>query len=346
MMNASAPLKIISLGNCWEHVHPDVIRVPTQFAAYPYFMVFTPYPLTDDRLENPTIRASDNGLDWQRLAETPDPLVLPPDNPDMHHADPELVYDSGRLHLIYLTIRRSTDEVTFNTMNCKGDFHWSKPQVIHEDVGAVSPTYQVSEGIWEEWFIRMNASKNLVHSELVHREGYNLTNLRNERACDIEIPQHVPWHIDVLKVEEAYEALVAAFPKKYDPTRTRLFHLSSKDGLMFKPASKNPIIEPSLFGWDDRAIYRSSFLKEQDGSYWIWYSALSWGCHCGIGLLDGSIDSLHEKTVAFHTHAPVPRYVTRLPGELNGRLRYELRHHLPSRFLSFVPTAFFMHRQR
>jgi len=286
-------------------------------------------------------------LEWHRLPEIPDPVVLPPDNPDVHHADAELIYDSGRLHLIYLTIRRSSKEVTFNTINCKNDFQWSKPQAIHEDVGVVvSPTYQVSEGIWKEWFIRMSSSKKLVHSELVHREGYELTNLRDERVCDVEIPDHVPWHIDVLKVEGGYEVLVAAFPKKYDETRTRLFHLSSKDGLMFRPTSKSPIIIPSLFGWDNRAIYRSSFLKEQDGSYRIWYSAFSWGCHCGIGLLEGSIDSLHEKTAAPDTHVPVPRYVTRLPGELNGRLRYELGQHLPSSLLSLVPTAFFTHRQR
>lgn len=338
-MNASAQLKIISLGNCWEHVHPDVIRVPAQFAAYPYFMAFTPYPLFNERLENPTIRASDNGLNWHRLPETPDPLVSPPDNPGMHHADPELVYESGRLHLIYLTIRRKTDEVTFNTMNCKNDFHWSKPQVIHEDVGAVSPTYQISEGIWKEWFIRWRSSKNFhrsVHSDLVHREGYDLTNLRNERACDIEIPEHVPWHIDVLKVEEGYEALVAAFPNKYGLTRTRLFHLSSKDGLRFKPTSRNPIIRPSLFGWDNCGIYRSSFLKEQDGSYRIWYSAMSWGRHCGIGFLEGSIDSLHEKSAIPETYAPVPHYVTRLPRELNRRIRDELYFHLPSRLLSVL----------
>ena len=344
-MNASAPLKIISLGNCWENTHPDVIRVPPQFATYPYFMAFTPYPLMDDRLENPTIRASHNGLEWHSLSEMPDPIVSPPVDPGMHHADPELVYDSGRLHLIYLTIRRSTDEVTFNAMNCKNDFHWSNPEVIHRDVGAVSPTFQVSEGFWEEWFIRLRYSRNLAHSELLHCDGYDLTSLRNERVCDVEIPEHVPWHVDVLKVEEGYEALVAAFPKKYDPSRTRLFHLSSKDGLTFR-LTKNPIIKPSLFGWDNRAIYRSSFLKEKDGSYRVWYSALSWGCHCGIGLLDGAIDSLNESSVSPDTRAPMPRYVSRLAGELNGWLRYMLRRHLPSRLISSTPTVFFMHRQR
>lgn len=346
MTNASAPLKILSLDNCWEHVHPDVIRVPTEFAAYPYFMAFTPFPMFDERVENPTIRASYDGIHWRKISGTPDPLVPPPESREWHHADTELVYSSGMLHVIYLTIQQRSNNVTFNVISCKDDFQWSEPHVFHEDVGAVSPTFQISGDVWHEWFIRMKAKTRFRSSELVHREGYELNHLRNERLCDIEIPEHIPWHIDVLKVEDGYEALVAAFPKKYASTdRTRLFHLSSKDGLMFRPTTKNPIIKPSLFGWDNRGIYRSSFLKEQDGSYRIWYSALSWGYHCGIALLDGPLDSLHEESVALEAHAPVPRYVTRLPGELNGRLRYELRQHLPSSLLSLIPAAF-MHRQR
>jgi hypothetical protein len=34
------------------------IYVPDQFAGYSYWIVFTPYPLENDRLENPTIQAS------------------------------------------------------------------------------------------------------------------------------------------------------------------------------------------------------------------------------------------------------------------------------------------------
>ena len=347
MMNASAPLMIIALENSWEQIHPDVVYVPEGFGGYPYWMAFTPYPLSNDRLENPTIRASYDGIHWQKTPGTTDPLVPPPESREWHHADTELVYSSGILHVIYLTIQDRSNKTTFNAISCKDDLQWSEPYVFHEDVGAVSPTLQVCGNVWHEWFIRAKAETRFRSSELVHREGYDLTNLRNERVCDIQIPEHVPWHIDVLKVEDGYEALVAASPKKYASTdRTRLFHLSSKDGLIFEPTSKNPLIKPSKFGWDNRAIYRSTFLKKQDGSYRIWYSALSWGYHCGIGLLDGSIDSLHEKTVSPDTHAPVPRYVTRLPGDLNGRLRWELRHHLPSPLLSLIPTEFFIHGQR
>ena len=341
-MNAHAPLKIIGSDNCWEHVHPDVIRVPERFAGYPYWMVFTPYPLMNDRLENPTIRASHDGMNWQRVAGTPDPLVPPPDARELHHADPELIYRAGCLRLVYVTIHRKTDEVTFNSMSCKSDLHWTEPEVIHKDVGAVSPTFQTDGDVLHEWFIRMN-EKDSSRSELVHREGSDLASLGDERKCHVDIPRYVAWHIDVLKVNDGYEALIAAFPYETDNERTKLFHLTSKDGLNFELTGNTPIIEPSSRGWDNRMIYRSSFLKEKDGSYRIWYSAGSWGCHFGIGLLQGTLDSLMDPTTSL---APVPSYIRRLPGEVQGRLRYEVHRHLPSRLLSLLPEQLFLYGQR
>jgi len=331
-MNTTAPLKIIALDNCWEQVHPDVVYVSEGFAGYQYWMAFTPYPKMDDRVENPTIRVSHDGMDWQKVLGISDPVVhTPSDWPKTHHADTELVYSSGHLYLIYLTIQRKTDNVTFNAMGCNSDLRWSKPQVIHEDVGAVSPTFQIDGNVWHEWFIRTNFQKGLNRSELVHREGSDLGSLENERPCHLDIPKHVLWHIDILKVKEGYEGLVCAFPSRTDQTRCRLFHVFSKDGLNFNLTRDGPIIEPSPLGWDNRLIYRSSFLKYPDGTYRIWYSGASWGRHFGIGLLQGSLNSLIEPANAIH--APVPRYVLRLPGEADGWLRYQIRHNLPPSLL-------------
>jgi len=341
-MNARAPLRIIGVGNCWEHVHPDVIYVPEGFAGFSYWIVFTSYPLANDLLENPIIRASHDGMTWQSVTGITDPVVAPPDSCEIHHADPELIYKSGYLHLVYASIHRRTDEATFNCMKCKSDLHWSEPVVIQRDIGAVSPTFQIDGEVFHEWFIRMNMN-DFNHSELFHRDGSDLTSLGHERKCHLDIPGYVAWHVDVLKVDGTYEALIAAYPRGTDESRTRLFHLTSKDGLSFELESNKPLIEPSSLGWDNRMIYRSTFLKSKGGTYRVWYSAASWGCHFGIGLLQGTLDSLEEPTTV---SAPVPSYVRRLPGEVEGWLRYEARHRLPARLLSLAPTAFFRNRTR
>jgi hypothetical protein len=316
------------LENCWENVHPDVLYVPQRFAGYPYWMVFTPYPHANDRLENPRLRVSYDGIHWQRVAGTPDPLVPPPASTELHHADPELVYNSGRLHVVYLTIHRRTHEVTFNAMSCKSDLCWTEPQVIHVDVGAVSPTFQIDGNVWHEWFIRMKPWHSSNRSQLVHREGFDLASLKNECLCHLEIRRHVPWHIDILKVEEGYEALIAAYPDGTDNSRTRLFHALSDDGLNFNLSNDSPIIEPSVCGWDNRFIYRSSFLKEPDGTYRIWYSGSSWSWHTGIGYVEGPLDRL--RGVSSAPLSPIPIMPVRLEGDLVSFMLYQYSRRVPA----------------
>ena len=327
-MNARAPLNIVALGNCWELVHPDVIHIPELFAGYSYWMAFTPYPLGNDRLENPVIRASRDGLDWRRVPGVPEPLVPPPDSPQMHHADPELLLCQRHLQLVYLTIRRKTAETTFNVIDCGEDLVWGEPKVFGSTVGAVSPTLQVEEGVLHEWYIR--------NFKLVRRDGPDLFNLGQEYRCRLDIPNHVPWHIDIQKVGDGYEALVAAFPWGTDNSRTRLFHLFSKDGLTFVLSRQTPIIRPSLLGWDNKMIYRSSFTKEQDGTYRIWYSGSSWGLHFGIGLLQGPIGSLKEPRAG---HAPVPRLTNRIRYDFLERVRYEKARSRHPTLLTLVEKA-------
>jgi hypothetical protein len=336
-MNARAPLKIIGLENCWENVHPDVIHVSQRFAGFPYLMIFTPYPSLNDRLENPTIRASHDGMLWERIPGMPDPLVPPPTNLEMHHADPELLYHQDRLYVIYLTIRRKTNEVTFNTISCGSDLSWTKPTVIHQDIGAVSPSYQFDEGVLHEWFVRMT-SGDPSRTELVRRDGSDLFSLGDELRCILDIPGHVVWHIDIQKVKDGFEAIATAFPRGTDNSRSKLFHLSSKDGLTFKLSRPGPIIEPSFIGWDNRVIHRSSFLKEPDGIYRIWYTGGSWGFHFGIGLLEGLLDSLNDPAAAL---ARVPGYFVRFPGEVRELVKYEARRHLPSSLLSVIRTRLY-----
>lgn len=310
-LNASAPLNVLALGDSWENVHPDVIRITGGFAGYPYWMAFTPYPLGDDRMENPSIRASRDGLAWEKIPGIPDPLIPAPAESDVHHADPELMHFHGRLNLLYLTIRRKTYETWFNLTECGEDLSWSEPRSIPIEAGVVSPTFQADGLRIREWFIKDHA--------LFSRQGPDFFSLGDDRSCSAEIPGHVPWHVDVLKTEEGYEALIAAFPTGSNSSRTRLYHLTSEDGLAFTLGSPAPVIRPSLLGWDNRMIYRSSFLKEEGGTYRIWYSGSSWGKHFGIGLLEGPLDSLREPRV---DHAHLPSFASRFWDDMVGRLRY------------------------
>lgn len=295
-------------------------------------MVFTPYPKANSRVENPTLRASHDSLTWVRVPGVPDPLVPTPDDPTMHNADPDLVHHDNSLYVIYITTNDETAETNFSVVRSDDILHWSEPCAFYRGMGGVSPACQVSRELWQLWFIRMESSHS--DSKLIYRSGSDLFHLGNECTCQLKIPNHIPWHIDVRRIDSGFEALVAAFPIGTDNSRTRLFHAISRDGLFFALTRSKAILEPTTFGWDNRMIYRSTFLKDPDGTYRIWYSGGSWGRRTGIGLVQGTLDSLTEPASGFL--APVRGYITRIPEDLLGLLKYEIRHVLLMPFYSVL----------
>jgi hypothetical protein len=329
-MNARSPLLIPWHDGCWEHVHPDVVYLPQGFAGYPYWMAFTPYPRGNDRFENPTLRASRDGLAWRRLPGVPEPLVPTPKDPETHHADPDIVFHDSRLHVIYATI--SDWKSTFSIMSSRDAMRWTEPRIMCRGTLEVSPACVVNENLWHVWFVRQKGDGG--PSELLCRQGDDPMSLGNERLCQLDIPGHVLWHIDVLRVGRGYEALIAAYPERTDDSRTCLFHAISEDGLHFVLCPTRAILSPSKFGWDNREIYRSTFLKQLDGTYRVWYSAASWGNHWGIGHVQGPLDALMEN--ASSAFAPVPGLPTKLSGDLKGGFMYLARNHLPAPVVAYL----------
>jgi len=336
-MNTRAPLFIPWDDGCWEHVHPDLLYVPHGFAGYPYWMIFTPYPRGDDRFENPTLRASQDGLAFVKVPGIPEPVVPAPEDPELHHADPDLVFHNDCLHVIYATIRKKSDETTFNIVSSRDGLMWSKPRIIYRDISVVSPACVIKGDLWRVWFIRHERNQKTrfsAPSELLCRQGASPTRLGDECLCHLSIPRHILWHVDVQIVDDGYEALVAAFPKGTDSSRTRLFHAVSRDGLRFVLSPNRAILAPSTFGWDNRTIYRSTFLRQPGGVYRIWYSGASWGFHFGIGHLQGPLDALEEDTSA--PIAPIPRLYVRFWQDLMGSLVYQASNNVPEPALSII----------
>jgi hypothetical protein len=113
-----------------------------------------------------------------------------------------------------------------------------------------------------------------------------------EERCQLSIPGFHLWHVDLIAREGGVEGLVAAFPEGTDPSRCSLFYVSSDNGLEFHAPAAVPLLRPSMLGWDNRMIYRSSLGRLPDGTYLMAYSAASWGLHCGIAILRGELDAL------------------------------------------------------
>jgi hypothetical protein len=321
-MNAKVPLHVTTPDGYGQVVHPDVVCIPEGFCGYRFWMAVTPYPFGRDRFENPVIRVSNDGLSWSEVDGAPDPLVPAPEARHLHHADPDLVFDGTRLLLFYV-VRNKLDHWTdFMLIESPDGRRWSVPRLIYRERSCVCPAIVRSGGRWHMWYVPFQPDSCPQRSQLRLRVSGTPCQfyMAEETVCSLDIPGHVIWHIDMIAVDQGYEALVSAFPKGKHPTRCRVFHVASLDGIHFELTSHKPLIKPSVLGWDNRMIYRSTFLKETDGSYKIWYSAASWGMHLYVGYLAGKLSD--ARAIRPREVCPRPPLHTRLLADAVGFVKY------------------------
>lgn len=328
-VNAPSDVVVPTPDGSGQAVHPDVIHVAGGHLGFPYWMACTPYPFGADRHENPIVRVSHDGIVWQPFPGAPDPLVAAPVDASWHHADTDLVLHDDMLHVFYISTKCEGAKTTFSVITSANGAHWSEPRVVYRAPWGVSPALLVGGGQWSMWYIYLDMFAVSQGSVLWRRTGASPFEFGEPIECDLNVPGHVVWHIDVIRADAGFESLVTAFPRGTDMSRSRLFHATSTDGLRWLLSAPMPLLGPSLTGWDNRMIYRSSFVKRDDGSYSIWYSAASWGMRCGIGFVEGPLEQLrapHGSCGGVRVSA-----LRRLGEDLLGLAKYILSRLLPQR---------------
>jgi hypothetical protein len=334
-VNAPAPVNLRMYDGSSQAVHPDVLFAPSGFGGYQYWMAVTPYPYCNDRLENPSLRASHDGLHWVLPSGIPDPVVEAPLDADEHHADPDLVLANERLFMFYMTTNEHRRRTRFSVISTVDGYQWTGPEIIHDNLFGVSPAVVERDGRWRMWYVNYDSDARAADSCLLLREGNSPTNLGDSRACQLEIPGHVLWHLDVIESHRGFEGLLAAFPRGSTSSRCRLFHASSADGAAWTLTTPRPIITASRLGWDDRVIYRSTFLKEPNGEYRVWYTGGSWSRSWGIGYLHGPLTALSPDP-----RAAMARRTGSLLGDVAGAMRYAGGRVLPRSLVTRLRRAF------
>ena len=129
------------------------------------------------------------------------------------------------------------------------------------------------------WYI--DRDRTLKYTEST--DGYKYDNERTIKL-DYPIAKLTNWHLDVIKTEKGYEMLTVAYKDWKDRNSMHLYYFESKDNVSYSQGKI--ILRPSLISWDNRGIYRSSFIYE-GGKYYVYYSAISTSFERGIGLSYG-----------------------------------------------------------
>ena len=286
--NSAYKLNIKSGYGDTQGVHPKVLNFEKKWNGYKYWMVFSPYPNGNDKYENPNIVVSNDLINWSTPKGLKNPIEDTPKNYEhesIYNSDPHLVYnnDKNQLEVYFRFVNDRENKMILYRKISKDGVKWSEKEEIittkRKTKDIISPAIIYDNGIYKMWYI--DRDRTLKYSESI--DGYKYD---NERIIKLNYPiaKLTNWHLDVIKTEKGYEILTVAYKNWKDRNSMNLYYFQSEDNITYTQGKI--ILRPSLISWDNRGIYRSSFIYE-DGKYYVYYSALSTDFVRGIGLSYG-----------------------------------------------------------
>jgi hypothetical protein len=267
-----------------QAVHPDVVAFDTAWHGAKYWMTMTPYPKSNQTLENPSILMSNDGLTLSVPTGLKNPIIAPPRRAKDYNSDPDLVYEaqSDRLVLFYRLVDKNAN--TVHVSASKDGVHWTAvhPPFWERSHQVVSPTVAPRrDAPARMWYV--NAGKkgcDAKSTRVVMRTatdktgGVVSTQWAAPVATDLSIPGYEIWHIKARWVPEksAYLMLISAYPDNGNGCKTDdLFLAKSLDGTHWT-VYQEPVIRHEDRPWTAAAVYRSSFLYDAESdelSLWI-----------------------------------------------------------------------------
>ena len=296
LQNAAAPLSIPTYEGTDQPTHPSVVRFDQPWNGYTYWMAMTPYPFNNGALENPSIVASNDGINWVVPQGVTNPLIDTPSKG--HNCDVDLVYvpNTDELRMYYV----DADDIIssrIKMIRTTDGVNWSVPVTVLKDLvkkySMLSPSIEIlPDGTYMMWYVDAgNTGWNNQSNTVKYRTSSDGISWSAATTCtDFVQPGYQIWHIDVHydAASGSYYAVFPAYPNGTDCDSCKLFFAVNSTGNKWEFFSK-PILKPGNTGaWDDYCIYRSSMLMEGN-TLKVWYGAKkqedsSW--HIGLSQRD------------------------------------------------------------
>lgn len=289
--NYNSKNKLVVIGPYGDNqsYHPKILKFEEKWNGYKYWMSYTPYPKGDDLKENPSIAVSNDLIHWS----APKGLINPLDDPQdkeratVYNSDAHLVYNNDNNTLeIYWRYTNDHKKISqiFRRISSDG-INWGKKELVatakdRTKADIISPAIIYENGIYKMWYVVTAGKVNYTESN----DGLNWY---NEKSIDIKYDTDLKtWHLDVIKTQKGYEMLVVAFTKWEKRNDMSLYYTKSTEGIKWDTAKK--IMEPAVKEkvWDNKGIYRSTFIYE-DGIYYVIYGGTSRKDKHGLGLVFG-----------------------------------------------------------
>jgi hypothetical protein len=292
LVNAPHPLAISTYDGSGQCVHPDVVLTNGAFYDTAYAMVMEPFPFADASLENPSIVASNDGMQWDVPPGLINPIVDPPPSAAGWNSDAALFNDANQVLRLYYRYNSGQGETTLFLKQSEDGIRWSPPTNLFRCPNSAqfaSPSIvRFRDALGMVFIDTLNQTVGLLRS-VDGAEWDGLSTLGSFPAA---------WHVAALSHLDSLFLLLtdqrALFLLCYRNGST----LQLFDGEVWVPldpwlqgchsAARPPaILTPSEAGWDCGGIYRASFQVEH-GMLRVWYSAYSQDGQWHIGYTQGS----------------------------------------------------------
>ena len=251
---ARIPVDIPTYDNNLDITHPDVLFIPEGWNGYRYWMAFTPFP--DSTRENPSIVASNDGVNWVVPDGLINPVVAYSDGPGGAWSDPDLILRPDNKLMMYF--RKVNNDNIFAITSSDG-VNWDvennfNPILTPGDDPAVekivSPAVVVEEDDTFTMFSVDNDSTPTLHKR-TSADGLSWSTID---VCTLPSGFPAPFHLDVQVLGGKYHALI-------DCAR-ELYYLKSDDGITWE-GSIYPALDHIRFPGDTTTVnphYRSTFV--------------------------------------------------------------------------------------
>ena len=216
--NARVPITNLPLGKFFrldiptydgsgQAVHPSLL---VQSDNPRFILAFTPYTDTDDRVENPSIVVSDDGLHFHEEVQGLNPLAAAPEKD--HNDDPDLFLYNGKYGILYLETMRP-EKQTLYLLESQDRIHWKRRAIHQENLAAcgecfmLSPTYIEKDGVSYLFYVNRDAKDGYL-IEYVTGSGLDSLDFENRKRVTVNGLKELPWHLDILKDDGGYIMLL------------------------------------------------------------------------------------------------------------------------------------------
>lgn len=272
--------------------HPNVLYFPNGWNGYKFWMCMTPYPMANNKYENPSIVASNDNITWVEPAPNP---IAPLESTETFQSDPEILMNGDTMELWYRAsiVANGDIDTTFYRKKSTNGVTWSAREAMFNNKKnsqgeIVSPAIIFEDGTYKMWYTRASVTGAHIQEYAESTTGKTW----ESRVLDIkfDFKDYYFWHGDVYKHDDGKIDMVIGCKSATEPWS--VFYTYSYDNINF--VEPMLLIKPTVStnNWDKDDLYKPSLTKVGDELYLYYSTPYNIGLTKGKSLMELGV---HEK---------------------------------------------------